>query len=504
MKKGFLNHISKILVASFFVGSVALSSLNIDVFAARKYTETYDLNEDVSYTYKDVNYDGEYDTLIIEGDGPMPTFQNIDAPWYVERHNIIEVIIEDGIKSVSDNAFYMFDMLEAVSLPDSVRYIGEGAFYKCVKLQEIRIPSNVTVIKGNSFSGCYELESVTIPEDVTEIEGSAFSYCLKLKRVTFAGDDVEVIGSAAFFGCSKLEEIEIPNGVERIKENAFNGCKELTKITIPKSVERIDTKAFSNCTALRAVEFDCRTVLEYDEEWDFNEKYFILDHNYKNGVCTVCGEDEDEDEDDSDDNSEYVDWEYIIENTENTFGTTTYDTKLSSKDTTVPYDVFDTLKGKKAVLNIKVNDIFSWSIKSGDIKTPKKLDLGVKLADKSIPLAVMSEYTKDYNYKELELSGSGDFGLKAQLTIDVGTINNGNKVDLYYYDPDDADSLEFIASSKVENGKVTLPFTHASRYVIDMYKEKANDDEDDDDDDNSFGFDDFAAGESLTVTEIIL
>ena len=214
------------------------------------------------------------------------------------------------------------------------------------------------------------------------------------------------------------------------------------------------------------------------------EKYFILDHNYKNGVCTVCGEDEDDDEDDSDDNSEYVDWEYIIENTENTFGTTTYDTKLSSKDTTVPYDVFDTLKGKKAVLNIKVNDIFSWSIKSGDIKTPKKLDLGVKLADKSIPLAVMSEYTKDYNYKELELSGSGDFGLKAQLTIDVGTINNGNKVDLYYYDPDDEDSLEFIATSKVESGKVTLPFTHASRYVIDMYKEKANDDEDDDDDDN--------------------
>lgn len=496
MKNRFLNQISKIAVASFFVGSVALSSLNIDVFAARKYTETHDLNDDISYTYKDVDYDGEFDTLIIEGDGPMPTFKNTDAPWGTERYHIEEVIIEDGVKSISDNAFYEFDVLKEIEIPDSVRTIGEGAFYKCVRLQRIRIPDSVSIIESNSFGGCYEIKTITIPEDVTEIGSSAFIYCLKLEKVIFEGNDVEVIDSAAFFGCA-IEELEIPDGVERIKENAFSNCKELKKVIIPESVVRIDTKAFDNCKALRAFEVDCRSILEYDDNWGFDEKYFIKEHNYRNGTCTICHEDEE----DLSDNTEYVDWEYIVENTEYTFGTTTYDVKMGSRNTVVPYDVFNVLKGKNAVLNIKVDNTFSWSIKGKDIETPREIDLGVEISDKKIPLDVISEYTKDYNYTELELSGSGNFGLEAELTIDVGTINNGNKVDLYYYDPDDADSLEFIASSEVKNGKVTLPFTHASKYVIDMYKDKAKDD---DDDNNSFGFDDFAAGENVIVKEIIL
>lgn len=497
MKNRFLNQISKITVASFFVGSVALSSLNIDVFAARKYTETHDLNDDISYTYKDVDYDGEFDTLIIEGDGAMPTFKNTDAPWGVERYNIEDVIIEDGVKSISANAFYQFDMLKEITIPDSVRTIGEGAFFKCVRLKEISLPDSVQTIGGNAFGGCNALETITIPEDVTEIERGTFTYCLKLKKVIFEGDDIEDIGMTAFHGCAALTEIEIPDGVERIRENAFSSCKELKKVIIPESVVRIDANAFENCPALRAVEFDCRSTLDYDKKWNFDEKYFIKEHNYRNGTCTICHEDEE----DLSDNTEYVDWEYIVENTEYTFGTTTYDVKMGSRNTVVPYDVFDVLKGKKAVLNIKVDNTFSWSIKGEDIKTPREIDLGVEISDKKIPLDVISEYTKDYNYTELELSGSGNFGLEAELTIDVGTINNGNKVDLYYYDPDDADSLEFIASSEVKNGKVTLPFTHASKYVIDMYKEKAKDD---DDDNNSFGFDDFAAGENVIVKEIIL
>lgn len=492
MKKGFLNQISRIFVSTVFIGSVVLPMLNIDVFAARKATETYDLNDDISYTYKDVDYDGEFDTLIIKGDGAMPAFKNVDAPWCTERYVIEEVIIEDGIKSISDNAFYMFDMLKEISIPDSVRTIGEGAFYKCVRLKEIDIPDSVHTIGGNAFGGCSALETITIPEDVTEIERGTFTYCLKLKKVIFEGDDIEDIGMTAFHGCSALTEIEIPDGVERIRENAFSSCKELKKVTIPESVTRIDSNAFENCVALRQAIFDCRSSLEYSEKWGFDEKYFIKEHNYKNGVCTVCYEKEKSTDDDDD--TEYTDWDDIIENTENTFGTTTYDVNMGSRNTVVPYDVFNVLKGKNAVLNIKVDDTFSWSIKGKEITTPKELDLGVKIADTSIPLTLIDDYTKAFNYTEIELSESGNFGLKAELTIDVGTINNGKKVDLYYYD---GDELEFIANSEVKNGKVTLPFTHASRYILDIYSEQ----EESDDDSEIL---DFAAGESAVVTEIIL
>ena len=499
MKKRFLNQASKLFVSTIFIASVVLPSLNLNVNAALKRTETYELNSNITYTYKDINIDGQFDTLIIEGDGPIPSFRTSGddaAPWRTERHNIVDIIIEDGVKSIGDNAFYQFDYLKAVEIPDSVKYIGEGAFFKCARLEEITIPYGVDVIESSTFSGCYELESIEIPENIVEIESSAFTYCIKLKRVEFEGDDLELIGAAAFAGCA-MEEIEIPEGVENIKENAFNGCSKLKEVTIPKSVKKIGVKAFENCPDIEEVNFDCRTSLEFDEEWGFDEEFFILEHNFRNGVCTICSKKEKEE---SDDDTEYVDWDEIIENTEFTFGTTTYNVKMPSKDTTVPYDVFDVLKNKNTLLNIKVDDTFSWTIKGKEIETPKNLNLGVKIADKTIPLSVMDKYTKDYNYKEIELSGKGEFGLKAELTIDVGTINNGNKVDLYYYDPDDEDSLEFIATSKVESGKVTLPFTHASRYVIDIYSTEVKNDKDDD----SFDFDDFAAGENIVVTEIIL
>lgn len=499
MKKNFLNQISKIFVSTIFIASVALPSLRIDVLAALKPTEKYKLNSNISYTFKDVNIDGYFDTLIIEGDGPIPSFRTSGddaAPWRTERHNIVDIIIEDGVKSIGDNAFYQFDYLKEVEIPDTVKYIGEGAFFKCARLETITIPYGVDVIEPSTFSGCYELESITIPKNVTEIQNGAFTYCLKLDKIRFEGNNLELIDAAAFAGCA-FEEIEIPEGVENIKENAFNGCSKLKEVTIPKSVKKIGVKAFENCPDIEEVNFDCRTSLEFDEEWGFDEEFFILKHNFRNGVCTICSKKEKEESDDT----EYVDWDEIIENTEFTFGTTTYNVKMPSKDTTVPYDVFDVLKDKNTLLNIKVDDTFSWTIKGKEIETPKKLNLGVKIADKTIPLSVMDKYTKDYNYKEIELSGKGEFGLKAELTIDVGTINNENKVDLYYYDPYDADSLEFIATSKVENGKVTLPFTHASKYVLDIYDK---DDEKDDDDDDSFGFDDFAAGENIVVTEIIL
>ena len=479
-------------MSTVFITSVVSPMFSVDVFAAAKASETYDLNRYISYTYKDVDRNGKFDTLIIEGDGPIPSFRisgEDAAPWNVQRHNITEIIIEDGVKSIGDNAFYQFDYLEDIEIPDTVKSIGEGAFFKCARLDNITIPYGVDLIEVSSFSGCYELESITIPRNVTEIQNGAFTYCIKLENVRFAGNNVEIIDSAAFAGCA-IEKFEVPDGVETIGENVFNGCTKLKEITIPKSVKKIGTKAFQNCPELEEVNVDCRTSLEYNENWGFDEEYFILNHNYKNGVCTLCKEEEDDNSSDSD----YVDWDYIIENTENTFGITTYDVKMGTKNTTVPYDVFDVIKGKNVVLNIKVNDTFSWTIKGKEVTTPKEINLGVKIADKAIPLTLMDDYTKDFNYTELLLSGSGNFGLKAELTVDVGTINNKKKVDLYYYD---GDTLEFIANSEVKNGKVTLPFTHASRYVIDIYDEQEEEDDDSD-------LLDFAAGENAVVTEIIL
>ena len=497
MKKGFLNQISKIVVSTAFISSALSPLMSVDVFAAYKPTETHEIyKSDLTYTYKDLDRDGRFDTLIIEGDDPIPTYDAFGdnaAPWIDERSNIVEIIIEDGVKAIGECAFYQFERLEEITIPDSVKYIGEGAFYKCSKLESIDLPDSIDIIERNTFTGCFKLETVTIPKYVTEIDFGAFGYCTKLKRVNFAGNNLETIGPYVFTGCG-FKEFEIPEGVEILKENVFYGCKDLEKVVVPKSVEKIGIGAFEECALLEEVVFDCRSKVEFNKNWGIEEEFFIKEHEYRNGVCTVCYKKDETLSDDDDDDTEYTDWDDIIENTENTFGTTTYDVNMGSRNTVVPYDVFNVLKGKNAVLNIKVDDTFSWSIKGKEITTPKELDLGVKIADTSIPLTLIDDYTKAFNYTEIELSESGNFGLKAELTIDVGTINNGKKVDLYYYD---GDELEFIANSEVKNGKVTLPFTHASRYILDIYSEQ----EESDDDSEIL---DFAAGESAVVTEIIL
>ncbi|MBQ7958345.1 MAG: leucine-rich repeat domain-containing protein, partial [Oscillospiraceae bacterium] len=282
MKKKFLTRIPKIFVSSVFVASVAFSALGVDVFAERKKTETHELNDDISYTYKDVDMNGKFDTLIIFGDGPMPEYSGTVYPWNSERHNIKEVIIEDGVKSIGETAFYQFEYLRDVTIPDSVRFIGEGAFYKCGRLESVILPDSIRSIESNTFGGCYTIKSITIPANVTEIKSSAFIYCSDLETIKFLGDDLEIIGMMAFGGCG-FKELVIPDGVERIKEGAFMECRELKKVTIPESVEKIESTAFDNCPAIREVRFECSSSLEYDSKWGFDEKYFIKEHNYKNG-----------------------------------------------------------------------------------------------------------------------------------------------------------------------------------------------------------------------------
>ena len=50
---------------------------------------------------------------------------------------IKEIIVEDGITTISGNAFYGCNNVEKVLLPESLETIGNDAFGFCEKLKEI-------------------------------------------------------------------------------------------------------------------------------------------------------------------------------------------------------------------------------------------------------------------------------------------------------------------------------------------------------------------------------
>ena len=248
-------------------------------------------------------YDSKRTTLTISGTGGMTT----TAPWKNYRSEIKTVVINNGVTTIGDNAFFNCTSLTTIEIPDSVTTIGDYAFAICTSLVSVTIPGSVTTIGECAFSDCEKLTSITIPQSVTTIGECAFSNCEKLTSITIP-QSVTSIGYYAFSSCTELTEIKVAEGntnylsvdgilfnadktelicypagkkgnyeipttvteiapeaflentllesvtipvsVTSIGKNAFQACSELTSVTIPESVTSIGNYAFSNCKKL--------------------------------------------------------------------------------------------------------------------------------------------------------------------------------------------------------------------------------------------------------------
>ena len=123
--------------------------------------------------------------LTISGTGDMYDFKALHTtrPWENDRYNISSIVIEDGVTSISPEAFDGLGELTNVSLPDSLTEIGERAFTSCSHLPSICIPGGVESIKAYTFSYCNNLKTVTISNGVIDINDSAFLHCPNLTDI---------------------------------------------------------------------------------------------------------------------------------------------------------------------------------------------------------------------------------------------------------------------------------------------------------------------------------
>ena len=195
--------------------------------------------------------DDDTGTLIISGTGEMEAYEAFETPWYYLRSDIESIVVEEGVTSISENAFLNCFLATSVELPSTLTSIPNGAFEQCLSLTEIAIPNAVTSIGDRAFYGCEKLTSVTIPNNVTSIGVEAFSCCKYLTDVILSNSLVS-IEADAFSYCQVLDEIVIPNGVTSIGEYAFYYCRSMTSVTIPASVEFIGEHAFSNAGSLNS------------------------------------------------------------------------------------------------------------------------------------------------------------------------------------------------------------------------------------------------------------
>ena len=193
MKK---NRIVKML--SLCLTVLLLLSLCSCLALGNRFIET----DDVTYTFEEKN-----GILTISGNGSMDNYTNPNyVPWYDKRDKIIRVVIENGVNSIGECAFYDCDSLTSIEIPYSVTSIGGSAFCGCDNLTSISIPGNVTIIGFDAFSGCSSLTSISIPDSVTSIGSQAFKGCRSLTSISIT-DSVTRIGSNAFLDCTRLTNI---------------------------------------------------------------------------------------------------------------------------------------------------------------------------------------------------------------------------------------------------------------------------------------------------------
>ncbi len=216
-------------------------------------------------------------SLRLSGDGYMPN--GTDQSWLLVQQQkqcyITELVIEEGVKSIMEGAFYGEEKLKYVTLPSTIEFIGDSAFADTA-VEFVTLPKRLRDFNGSIFNSqsftqysvspenpyykaidgvvyskdltklvafpvgrCSEGGENTfkIPETVTEISSYAFLNC-QHSSFKIPGT-VKDIQYQAFAGNTSLSLIDIENGVENIYDNAFLACNSLSSIHLPTSVDYI-------------------------------------------------------------------------------------------------------------------------------------------------------------------------------------------------------------------------------------------------------------------------
>ena len=161
--------------------------------------------------------------LVISGKGTInamnqwtfsswPGFNSAAEARLQTRSEVANLVIEEGIKRIGDNAFeecpFLFSVEFPLSLTDQgvVPAIGAAAFRNCASLNTVYIPSNVGTIDASAFEGCTGLTGVYLSDGLRRINQRAFFDCTALRSITIPAN-VVLVGPRAFGNCGSLKDV---------------------------------------------------------------------------------------------------------------------------------------------------------------------------------------------------------------------------------------------------------------------------------------------------------
>ena len=276
--------------------------------------------------------------------------KTIGSHAFYHCDNLESVVIGNGVKTIGVYAFYYCVKLESIIIPYSVTTIDSYAFYVCSALKEVTIGAGVTSISSDAFNGCTALLNFTVSEDnqsYKAIDGNLYSkdgktlvrYAIGKKSANFTvPESVEVIYSYAFLGSANLVRVIIQGNLKTVNYAAFYNCYSLMdvcytgseaewkKVSISNDNTPLTNARFNYNWCIHEYSGDCDvdcdkcgnervTHVEHTEEiipavdptctetgltegshcsvcghvFVEQEPIDVIDHNYVDGTCTMCG-----------------------------------------------------------------------------------------------------------------------------------------------------------------------------------------------------------------------
>lgn len=243
--------------------------------------------------------------LTISGEGAMPNYTSTaKAPW--SNYSFTSIVIENGVTSVGDYAFYGLDRVTKVVIPSTVASLGYQSFASCVRLTEVRwygtdlkitrrgktqssynfgehVFTNVTgssiklyhkagadaskwvnlgasiVVFGADANLSWEIENGELSIESTNGNNVAFSYfndwdeyraeitSVALDEKVLASESGNYIvskdGNTLYFACANGEAVTIPEGIESISAKAFYNLG-ISSLLVASTVTEIGDEAF--------------------------------------------------------------------------------------------------------------------------------------------------------------------------------------------------------------------------------------------------------------------
>ncbi len=229
---------------------------------------------------------------------------------------LTSVTIPANVREIQQNAFMSNHELRTVEFMSGskLQKIGVGAFQNCTLLNHLTLPAGLRTIEDSAFSSCSWLEDIVLPEGITHIGRFAFketramnnagttlyigSYLIKHDSdnpMLTIREGTTAITSEAVSFCSRLSELTIPKSVTLIEPDAFYVTNNIRKITYGGSEsawKKLAGSAFEYCKNLKVICLEKDTHEHVFSEWSVDRAPTCEKDGKQTRVCEICGKKE--------------------------------------------------------------------------------------------------------------------------------------------------------------------------------------------------------------------